>query len=307
VYSADELRSDIRQAELTVARIRPGVLARDILQLFQRLDAIAEGLQQLKARDIDLRPELTRVETIHRILTDKDRIVVRALAARGGLAQLRGQSTSVKPPESHWWWYLDGRVTEQGKKRLVRLAWGLAGGSVVLAILILLYVRFLRPDEATRLRYEYVFDAESQIQRGNYAVALEAYQRALEAAPDDPEVNLMIGVMHEALERPQDAALQYARAESLYGSRALFLTVRAQQYSILGWYEQSETDAQAAIESDDALALAHCILGGAYEGQTKTAEAISAFQTCADLAREQGQDELYVIASTRLAYLLQTP
>ncbi len=117
----------------------------------------------------------------------------------------------------------------------------------------------------------------------------------------------MMGLMYEALQRTEEAESQYAKAEALYESRALFLTARAQQYNILGWYDKSELDAQAAIELDDSLALAYCTLGGAYEGRSELAEAISVFQTCADLAREQNQDELYVIASTRLAYLLQMP
>jgi tetratricopeptide (TPR) repeat protein len=309
VYTADDLRSDIRQAELFVANIRPGTSAEELLSFFQQLDALSTGYAQLEQKGVDLRPEQTRLETVQRILADKDRIVVRAMASRtgrvrGGLALQRAR---FNPPEDHSWWYLDRRVAQRRARRLKRLAWGSLIGAAVLAILVVLYVRFLRPDEATRQRYEYTFSGESSIQQGDYDAALEAYTKALEIAPDDPEINMMVGVMHEALGQPDEARSPYQRAEEVYGSRALFLAMRAQQYTILGWYEQAEADAQEAIKLDDQFPIAYCSLGSALDGQEKVPQAIVAFQTCADLAREQDQNELYVIATTRLAYLMQRP
>jgi len=272
--------------------------------LFRRLDAISAGYPELQKTGIDLRPELTRLETVQGDLYDKDRIVVQALGGPGSLAQLRVQ---FSPPESYWWWYLDEHVARRRAKRLRRLAWGSLAGAIVLAILAGLYVRFLRPDKATRQRLDYMFGAESAIQRGEYAAALEAYQNAINIAPDDAEANLMVGVMYEALGRTQEAKAQYARAEALYDSHALLLAARAQQYNFLGWYDRAAQDSLAAIELDDSLALPYCTLGSAYEGQQKIPAAIAAFQTCADVAREQGQDELYVIAITRMATLMQAP
>jgi tetratricopeptide (TPR) repeat protein len=220
------------------------------------------------------------------------------------MAQLRAQT---RAPESHWWWYLDERVAQRKAERLRRLGWGSLAGAIVIAILAVLYVRFLRPDEATRQRLEYVFSAESAIQRGEYSAALEAYQNAIEVAPDDAEATLMVGVMYEALGGIQEAEEQYAKAEAIYGSRALLLAARAQQYNLLGWHEQAAADSLAAIELNDSLAHPYCTLGSAYEGLQEMRQAIDAFQTCADMAREQGQDELYVIAITRMATLMQMP
>jgi tetratricopeptide (TPR) repeat protein len=304
VYTADDLRSDIRHAELFVANIRPGTPAEELLSFFQHLDALSTGYAQLEQKGVDLRPERSRLETVQRILADKDRIVVRALASRGGLGLHRAK---FDPPEDHSWWYLDQLVAQRRARKLKRLARGSLIGAVVLAILVVLYVRFLRPDEATRQRYEYIFSGESSIQRGDYVAALGAYERALAIAPDNPEINMMVGVMREALGQPDEAESPYQRAEELYGSRATFLAMRAQQYTTLGWYEQAEADALEAIELDDQFPIAYCSLGSAFDGQEKLPQAIAAFQTCADLAREQDQNELYVIATTRLAYLMQRP
>jgi hypothetical protein len=304
VYTVSDLRSDIRQAEFEVTGIRPGTPAEDVVGFLRRLDTLDTEYPRLLETGIDLRPELTRLETVHRDLSDKDHVVLQALGGPGGIAQLRAQ---YRAPESHWWWYLDERVAQRRAQRLHRLAWGALIGAIVVAILAALYIRFLRPDEATRQRLEYVFSAESAIQRGEYDAALEAYQNAIEVAPDDAEATLMVGVMYEALGGPEEAEEQYAKAEAIYGSRALLLAARAQQYNLLGWYDQAAADSLAAIELDDSLAHPHCTLGSAYEGQEKNSEAIVAFQTCADIAREGGQDELYVIAITRMATLMQMP
>jgi tetratricopeptide (TPR) repeat protein len=272
--------------------------------LLRRLDTISTRYPALLETGVDLRPELTRLETVHGDLCDKDRIVVQALGGPGEAAQLR---TQYRAPESHWWWYLDERVAQRRAKKLRRLAWGALAGAIVVAILAALYVRFLRPDEATRQRLEYVFNAESAIQRGEYDAALRAYQNAIEVAPDDAEAMLMVGVMYEALGGAQEAEEQYAKAEAIYGSRAVFLAARAQQYNLLGWYDRAAADSLAAIELDDSLAHPYCTLASAYEGQQKIPQAIAAFQTCADKAREQDKNELYVIAITRMATLMQMP
>jgi tetratricopeptide (TPR) repeat protein len=297
-------RADLRAAELAVAKIRPGVQAEGVLELFRALDRVAAGEQKLSQAGIDLRAERTRIETVHNQLWERARLAVRALGPGEGMERLRGQ---VGASEEQWWWYLDRRVAAAAAQRNRRSLWRFVIAAVALGVLALLYVLFLRPDEATRLRYDYAMQAESQIQEGGYEEALNLYQKALEVAPDDPELHLMAGMMYEALERPDQAGEYYARAEVLYGSRVAYLTMKSQRYLLLGWYGRSEETSLEAIELDDQYAAAYCNLGGAFEGQERIAEAIVAFRACADRAREQSQDELYVIAASRMGMLMQMP
>jgi tetratricopeptide (TPR) repeat protein len=173
------------------------------------------------------------------------------------------------------------------------------------AVLAIAYVVFLRPDEATRLHYSYITDGELQIQDGDYQAALESYQAAAQAVPDDPETELMLGVVYEALDQSENAEEAYAKALDLYGDQTYFWAMRSLKYSGLGWHEEAEEDAKAALDLDDQLALGYFALANSYEGQQRIPEAIQALQQCAALASSQGQDELYVIATTRLATLLQ--
>ena len=303
-YTPEKLRADIRAAELAVAKIRRGVQGEDVLVLLRLLDRIAEAVSKFGELGVDLRAELSRIETIENILLEEARFAVKALSVLGSLDELRAEAHAE---EGRWWWYLDHRVAESSAQQTRRTLWTVGIALVALAILVAAYMLFLRPDEATRLRYGYVSRAENQIEQDEYEVALDLYQKALEVAPDDPEVNLMIGMMYEVLEHPRDAAEYYARAEALYESRVAFLAAKSQRYFVLDWFEQSELTALEAIDLDEQYAWAYCNLGNAYEGQGRIPEAIGAVQVCADLAREQGQDELYVIAASRLALLLQMP
>ena len=303
-YTPTDLRSDVRTAELLVARIRQRAGADDILTLFRLLDDIQEECTSLQAAGIDLRPEQGRLETIYSTLHDRGRAIVRALSARGGLPAQRAQ---LDPPSDHAWWYLDRWVAQRRAQQTRRWLRGSALGAVLLAVIVVAYVLFIRPDRATRLQYEYINQAQSAFEAGDYAAALEHYRQAIEVAPDDPETCLMAGVVSELLGRAADAETYYARAESLYDTRAQFLAIRSPKYALLGWYERAEEDAREAIALDEQLPLGYLALGNVYEGQGRVPEAIEALEQCAELASAQDQDQLYVIVKVRLSMLLQTP
>jgi len=303
-YTPTDLRADIRAAELAAAKIQRGVQAEDVLALLRLLDRFAAAMPKFDGMGVDLRAERSQIETVENILLDKARFAVRSLNALAPMGELRAEAHA---DQDRWWWYLDRHVAEASAQRTKRTLWTAGIVLAVLAALVTVYVLFLRPDEATRLRYGYVSRAESQIEQGEYEVALGFYQEAIAVAPDDPDITLMIGMMHEALGNADEAKTYYTRAEALYESRVAFLASKSQRYFLLDRYEQSESAALEAISLDEQYAFAYCNLGSAYEGQGRIPEAIGAVQVCADLAREQGLDELYVIAASRLAMLLQMP
>lgn len=300
-YRAHDLREDIRAAELSVAAVRRDTPPREIFDLFERLDRVAEGYEGLDQSGIDLRAELTRIETVTNILVEKSPTIVRS-AKLGGLEQRKGEKL---PPAEHWWWYLDERVQQDRSRQLRRAIWWAGGIVVATTLLLIAYMIWLRPDEATRLYYSHITDAELHLQDGDYEAALQSYQAAVQAVPDDPETELMLGVVYAALDQPQAAETAFAKALDLYGDQTQFLAMRSIKYSALGWHEKAEADATAALDIDDQFALGHFALANTYEGQERYPEAVQALQQCATLASSQGQDELYVIATSRLATLLQ--
>jgi len=303
-HSPQDLREDVRAAEIGVATLNGSTSPDAVLELLGLLDRIAGQVDQLKGRGVDLRAELGRIEALHNTLVEKGRFVIASLAARGGIAI---QRTQAEVGEERWWWFLDRILSEQRAQRLRRRLVTLGGIAAVLAVLITLYMLFWRPDEATRLQFQYAGQAEGLIGEGDFEAALEQYKLALGVAPDDAEINLMVGLLYEVLERPEQAEPFLSRAQELYGSPAAYLAVKSQRYLMIGWVEESEAVALQGIAEDDQYALGFCSLGSAYEVQERVPEAIVALRQCADLAREQGQDELYVMAASRLAMLMQMP
>jgi tetratricopeptide (TPR) repeat protein len=300
--SPDALRETIRRAELDVTALRPGVDRQRALGLLRCLDQIDGVVAQLEARHVDLRAARARLETIHSTTLSRSAIVARALA--GEWDALRTEVEATRP---RWWWYLDQRVAASRSRRRRKVGWIVAGAALALGILVAVYLLFLQPDEAARRRIALVSQAESLAVDGAYAEAMALYQQAEEIAPQDPDLPLAVAALHEALREPEAAAEAYVRAEALYADGAVYWASRSGRYLFLGWWAEGASAAQEAIALDPELALAYCHLGGAYEAQGQVEEAMAAVRRCRDLAREQGQEELYVLGTSRLARLLQVP
>jgi tetratricopeptide (TPR) repeat protein len=298
--SPEALRQEIRSAELALAALHPGAERRDVLGLLQCLDRIDDVAERLGHRGVDLRAERARIETIHNTTLRKSPIFTRALA--GEWDTLRAKVEATRP---RWWWRLDQHVATARTRRRRRAGWALVGAALALGSVAAIYVLFLRPEGTVRRRVALVVQAESLAEEGAYAEALALYRRASATAPKDPDLQVAIGVLNEALGEPQASEEAYGRAEALYGDRALYWASRSGCYLSLGWWAQGAATAQAAIELDPDLALAYCHLGSASEAQGQIREATAAVRSCGDLAREQDQDELYVLAASRLALLLR--
>jgi tetratricopeptide (TPR) repeat protein len=298
----DGLRRELRSAELAVAALRLGVGRRAVLELLHCLDRIDEAAEHLGRRGIDLRAERARIETVHNITLQKSGIVARALA--GEWDALRAEVEATRP---RWWWYLDQREVTARARRRRRTGWTAGGAALLMGMIVAGYLLFLRPDEAVRRRVALVAQAERLAEAGSYAEALVLYRQAAELAPSDAELYVAMGALNEAMAEPQAADKAYDQAEALYGDAARFWADRSGRYLLLGWWVEGETAAQAALELDPELALAYCHLGSAYEAQGRIEEAIAAVRACGERAREQGQDELYVLSASRLALLLRAP
>jgi len=302
--SPKDLRADLESVEIQIANLHRDTTTDQAIDLLHKMDRIVQQFETLSENGIDLRPEATTIETVQRMLRSKAKVLVQVLDQRGGLAACRAQ---VNPPENHWWWYLDADVSQQTRDKTRRTLTKLGIIVTILAALIAIYMLFLRPDQQTRQKYAHILSAETQIQEQNYAQALENYLQAYQLDPEDPEIALMIGILYEALEQPAKASTYYQQSQDLYPSPALFFTVRSQKFALLGWYDRGEADALQAIELDDQIPLAYCALASALEGKQDIEQALIALEVCATLAQEQGQDELYVIAASRRATLLQMP
>jgi tetratricopeptide (TPR) repeat protein len=298
----EALRQEIRRAELAVAALRPGADRERAVALLHCLDRIDEAAEQLGQRGIDLRAERARIETIHNQTLQKSGAIVQAVGREW--EALRAEVEATRP---RWWWYLDERKVAARAQRRRRRGW-IAGAVLLLAgVAAALYLLVLRPDETVRRRVALVAQAERLVEAGAHAEALEVYRQAAEVAPGEAEIYVAIGALHEAEGEVEAAEEAYGRAEALYGDAARYWAGRSGRYLLLGWWRQGAAAAQAAVDVDPELALAYCHLGSAYEAQGQMEAAIEAVRACREKARAQGQDELYVLATSRLGLLLRAP
>ena len=300
--TADDLRELITQAELIVGNLRgAGPRAQTLLFL---LDAIHDLLLQLDGVGIDLRAEKTRLETVERLLQTKDGILLREMCGLGGLPAAR---EAVKPAPGQWWWYLDRRVARRRQRQLRRILLALASIFAVFILGTFLYRRFFPPDPRRMAALEKTNQAELALQKGDLAGAVALYRQAAAITPDDPEIQVWIGVLEEQSGHSAEANQAYADAERLTGSKAGFLVARGMARLQVGALAGALADAQAATAAQPDMAEAYFLLGNVYDAQGATSEAVAAFSKAADLADKSNNAALVVMAKTRMGMLLQQP
>jgi len=100
---ADDLRDKLQRAERAVANLKG--MGTEAIALLELLDEAQDLITRLEAKGMDLRPERTRLITVQNQLRSRAAVLVREVAAAGGLAALRRDRS---PGRDRWWWYLDG-------------------------------------------------------------------------------------------------------------------------------------------------------------------------------------------------------
>ena len=296
---ANDLRELIRQCELRVVALKGS--AEEAATFLQLMDKAHSLFCTLEAKEIDLRAERVRWETIKRQLSSQAAVLVREVGAAGGLAQLR---EAAKPTPDRWWWFLDQEL-RQGRRQSLRRV--LIGGGIALIILIalgFLYRRFLAPDPITRQAIHLSYQAEQFFIQGDLEAALDEYEALYEITPNDPEANLWMGVLYKSLGRDKDSTQAFARSRELMDSEEDFLAIRGMIYLETGWEELALVDAKAILGLNPKSAMGYLILGSAHEAQEHISEAVAALQRAAELADAQGDSTLYALIKMRLGVLM---
>jgi len=298
--AADEVRDLLAQLEAKIARLGrdKGPEAQTVLELF---DSVAARLAELHAGGQVLRAEEARWEAASAVFRRKAGTFLRALGGFGALAEAR---RARQPEPTAWWWFIDQWLMEKRQTQLRRLALWAAVAVAVLALLGVLYQRFLAPDPATRERLRHEQAADSLTMDGNLAGALAEVDQALGYAPGDATLLALKGVLQQKL--GQFAADEtFAAAEKAAGSREAFLITRAQMYMRVGDGRDMLADAQEVVAANPESAPGYLLLGQANELLGNGQDAIAAYEKSGRLADAQDNPQLAAIARMNLATLLQ--
>jgi len=298
--AADEMRDLLAQLEAKIARLGrdKGPEAQAVLELF---DAVAARLAGLHAGGQALRAEEARWEAASAAFRRKAGTFLRALGGLGALAEAR----RVRQPEPDaWWWFIDRWLIEKRRVQLRRLALGAAVVVALLALLGILYNRFLAPDPATRERLRHEQAADSLMMDSDLTGALGEVEQALGYAPGDAGLLALKGVLQQKL--GQFAAQEtFAAAEKAAGSREAFLIIRAQMYMRAAYGQAMLADAQEVIAANPESAPGYLLFGQANELLGNREDAITAYEKSGRLADAQNNPQLAAIARMNLATLLQ--
>jgi tetratricopeptide (TPR) repeat protein len=268
----------------------------DALLLLQLLDQIAEELEDLEQRGVDVRAERGRFETVLNQLRRRERQLV-ALAG----AEMPGQ----RPPDARWWWHLNEKVAADRKRRLRRVIGVTLLGLGVLSVLYLLYDQFLAPPPSIRQATSLVFKGERAAAEGDLTRAIEQFEAAVALQPDRAEAHLWLGLLYQSTSSLEKAALAFERAQAFLDNELEFLLQRGLLTLSLGDLDAANQDANAAIELAPQRPEGYFLLGNVAEQVGDLELALDSFQQASDLAESTGQVTLQVTARVRMATVLQ--
>ena len=294
------LREAVHELEIGAAKLKGR--KKGVLDVLRSRDELARELARLQEQGLDLRSEMTRVQTVDNTLASSASTIQRELRSVGGLSGAREQEN---PPESHWWWYLDSGLARARRKQIIKPV------AITLGIVALLLVGNyvmdklygLSPVEKEALGH--VYRAQTHVVDGEIDAAIAEYEQGVAVLPTMGDAQVALGFLYRLKGRMEEAERAFAAGEAAFADRSEYLLNMAQ-----GYWRNSELET-ALITANEAIDLApdspqaFLIRGGIYESRKDTGKAVQDYQHAADLAGSQGLDDLYVIAKMDLANLFQ--
>lgn len=300
---ADRLRRRIGEIESLTANLR-GSGGEKALDLLRALDDIHSTLPPLSAAGVDLRSEEGRLESVYAALRRKKGLLQRQLRPLGGLAGVRSRMHPL-PPREAWWWYLDEELRRERWVRWRRILLVAAIGLMLLSAGALLYRRYFQPDPILVQIQNNFGEATGYISQGNFAAALSLIEENMLLDTENGEWPARAGVLREALDQVEEAQALYTRSRRLYADESFFLRLRGQGYLEVEMHDSALTDLLEVMGRGSPKAQDYLLLGRAYAGLGKREEALSAFETAAELAGP-GEEFIYVLAKIEMGGLLQS-
>ena len=300
---ADDLREKLSSLEESHLKIK-SMDSAQALTLLRDLDGVASQFDQFETSGLDLRSERGRFGTVQGRLSKNVKPLLKAI---GGPAVLKQHRPLAASPAEQWWWYIDEIVAGQQRRSLRRLMIGLVLVLLLLGGVALAFKTILAPSPEAIARLTAENSADTAIDEGNYRGALVFIEEGLAKVPGDPQLLIFKGVLHQVLGDKAKAERSFVQAQESLNNSINFYLMRAQLYLQLNQPEWAEHDAQAVLTLDKDVARAWFFLGRAFELQGKRDEALQAYETTGELAFEQGENEVYVMARVALARLSQLP
>jgi tetratricopeptide (TPR) repeat protein len=319
--SGSALRDTLRKYEIGVAN--PKDRGQAALEVFRLRDEIEGAITKLQADHVDIRSELTRLESADAVLKRSSAKFVKELKASGGLTAVRSVDP---PPVEKWWWYIDVVLAAKNKRALI--------STIVIAVVVIVLLigggiglTLLAGPQNVRDALKYIGQAEAALQQKDYDTAITYYEKAATLTPPltritptpeykgtpqkmdfgaanaDPQIYL--AALYTIKGRAADAAKMEQDAEIVMGSRIAVLEAIAQAYLNMNELDRSSTTVEELLQLKPDDARAFYIRGSIRELREQLQDALADFQQAAKLAQAQFNASLFAMAQTRYVNLLQ--
>lgn len=120
--------------------------------------------------------------------------------------------------------------------------------------------------------------AQAALDQHDFAAAAEKYQEYIAKKPDDAYAHFQLGYAYTALQRPQDAETEYAKAAELDPKMGVAYTNLGMTLLDLGQAEAAVEPLEKAAELEPTDAKMRFLVGMAFERAGKTADAIAQYE-----------------------------
>jgi len=295
------LRAVLRDLEKHITRVSEISMPAS-LEMLHLLDQANDLIDELQARGINISSEVGQFETLAAQFLKIKTVFIRNIGGPQKLANLRQERL---PSEERWWWYVDIRLEQENKLKIIRLLRIFGLTILLLLIAALIYNRFFAPDPAVKASYGHQQEAENALMEGDFQIALDEVQNALDYTPEEPELYVLEGVIHEALGQEKEAESSFNSAQRLYEQPENFYNQRAIQYLMLNAPQRALDDTETALEINPESALAYLYQGQAYEKLGEIDLAIQSYKRADEFAQKTDNVQLQAIIRINLSNIYQ--
>jgi hypothetical protein len=320
--SGSGLRDLLRKYEIGVAN--PKDKRQAVLETFRLRDEIEAAVAKLQTDHVDIRSELTRLQSADALLKRNTGKFVRELKSSGGLAAVR---TKESPPESQWWWYIDVVMMATNRRTIITTV--IIAAVVIVAVVggFTLIDKVAGPPSNVRDALKFIGQGEAYLQSKNYDAAIIEYEKAATLTPPltritptpvvegtpkfydygasnaDPQIYL--AALYSIKGRTADAVQMEKDAETVMGSRTAVLEAIAQAYFNMNELDRASATIVELMKINPEDARGFYIRGSIREIREEFQDALADFQLAAKFAQKGFNQTLYAMAQTRYVNLLQ--
>ena len=294
---ADELReilSSLEERQLAIKFMD----STKALILLRDLDRVYQLFNELAPTGLNLLPEQGRFNSIQSRLRKMASSLLKAL---GGPEALSDYRPAPPPVRERWWWYIHEIVAIRQQRLLRQIVIGAIIVLSTLGGLALAFNTILAPSPEVVARLKAENNAYAAIEAGDYREALALIEQGLATIPNDPGLLIFEGVIHEILGEKSEAGQNFDQARIILDDPFTFHLGRAQLWLRLNRPDKAEPDARAALVIDENSARAWLTLAQALDFQDRNFEAIPIYEKAGQLALENGDNEIVVMARLALS------